>query len=258
MHGQSIMRRAATVFGMAAAWAAAFILSSATAATLVVIAPHPDDAEASCGGLIANAVAAGDTAIVLTMTGGELGIGGKPAEQARAVRADEARRAAAELGARIEFFGAQDGALVADAAAGARLEALLVRLKPDVVTAPWPLDLHPDHQAAGLLAWRAFLASRPGFALHFYETANLPHTRSFGFVPTDYVDVSGVAVRKRAAVLLHASQDPQAWYGLYEIMMQSRGYETDVPLAEAYVRARPAAGLGGRAGGAGKTLPAAR
>lgn len=46
-------------------------------ATIVVIAPHPDDGEASCGGLIANAVASGEEVIILTMTGGELGIGGK-------------------------------------------------------------------------------------------------------------------------------------------------------------------------------------
>jgi len=35
---------------------------------MVVIAPHPDDAEASCGGLIANAAAAGQEVVVLSMT----------------------------------------------------------------------------------------------------------------------------------------------------------------------------------------------
>ncbi|HAL81334.1 MAG TPA: hypothetical protein DCO83_03130 [Mucilaginibacter sp.] len=32
--------------------------------TVVVITPHPDDAEASCGGLIANSVAAGDRVVI--------------------------------------------------------------------------------------------------------------------------------------------------------------------------------------------------
>jgi hypothetical protein len=41
---------------------------------IVIITPHPDDAEASCGGLILNSIAAGDEVIILTMTGGELGI----------------------------------------------------------------------------------------------------------------------------------------------------------------------------------------
>ena len=51
---------------------ALFAAASNARAMVVVIAPHPDDGEASCGGLIANTVAAGESVVVLEMTGGEL------------------------------------------------------------------------------------------------------------------------------------------------------------------------------------------
>lgn len=238
--------------------AALLLVPMAAAATLVVIAPHPDDAEASCGGLIANSVAAGEEVVIVTMTGGELGIGGKTPGEARAIRAGEAERAAAALGAKVEFFGAVDGSLAVDAQAIARLEAMLTRLHPSVVVAPWPLDVHADHQAAGLLAWRAFQNPRLPFALYFYETTNAPHTRSFQFVPTDYVDVTEVIKRKQEATYQHVSQNPPAWFEMYATLARAHGYAADVPLAEAYIRARNSSGMGGRSGSVGKTLAAGR
>lgn len=240
--------------------AAVLAVSAASAPSLarvVVIAPHPDDAEASCGGLIANTVAAGEDVVILTMTGGELGVWHKGAADARAIRADEARGGAAVLGAKLEIFGAIDGSLAADGATAEKLAGVLLRLRPAAVLAPWPLDVHPDHQASGLLAWRVFLDRRLAFDLFFYETANAPHTTSHRFVPTDYVDVTDVMARKREATLRHASQNPSEWFELYATLARMRGAEADVPFAEAYVRARAASGMGGRAGATGKTLPGA-
>lgn len=226
------------------------------AATLVVITPHPDDAEASCGGLMANSTAAGDTVVVIEMTGGELGVWNRTPEEARAIRTVEAREAAGRLGARAEFFGGMDGSLVCDAAGVDRLKEILHRLAPAIVVAPWPLDVHPDHQAAGLMAWRAFQDPRDRFELYFYETSNSPHTRSFQFVPTDYVDITAVVDAKREATLMHRSQNPGEWFGMYEVMALAHGYAADVTYAEAYLRARNASGLGGRAAVTGRTLPA--
>jgi hypothetical protein len=140
--------------------------------TLVVIAPHPDDAEASCGGLIANAVAAGDSVIILTMTAGEIGIWGKTQAEARAIRTTEAKNAAAVLGASVQFFGGIDGSLAVDTFTTRRLTDILLKINPDVVTAPWPLDVHSDHQASGMLAWRVYLDRRFTFDLYFYETSS--------------------------------------------------------------------------------------
>lgn len=226
----------------------------AARATVVVLAPHPDDAEASCGGLIANTVAAGESVVVVEMTGGELAVYRKSHDEARAIRLEEARRAAARLGATTLAFGAIDGALAVDTASTARLVALLERLRPRIVTAPWPLDVHPDHQATGTLAWRAFMDRRSAFDLYFYETSNSPHTLTFGFVPTDYVDITAVLDAKREATYAHATQGPQDWFGMYVDMARFRGYECDVPYAEAYVHARNSSGMGGRPGVVGRTL----
>ena len=229
-------------------------LANAGHQRIVVMAPHPDDAEASCGGLIANAVAAGDSVIILTMTGGELGIWRKTEAEARAIRTEEARNAAAVLGARVEFFGGIDASLPVDTAATSKLKRILLQLRPDIVLAPWPLDVHPDHQATGILAWRVFLDRAFSCDLYFYETSNNPHTKSFDFIPTDYVDISGVINQKKEALYKMKSQKPADWWGMYEQMAVVHGYEADVPYAEAYARARTYSGIGGRPGVTGKSL----
>ena len=241
---------------------AAFLVVAATApatsATLVVLAPHPDDGEASCGGLIANATAAGHEVVVLTMTGGELGVPGMGPQEARALRTREAREAAALLGARAEMFGAVDGSLAVDAPTLERLADTLVRLHPALVLAPWPLDVHADHQATGLLAWRVFQDRRFAFELYFYETTNSPHTKSFSFTPTDFVDISEVSKKKVEAASRHRSQNAAEWMEMYVTLARVRGWDADVSSAEAYAKARSSSGLGGRTEPASRLLPALR
>lgn len=222
--------------------------------TIVVIAPHPDDAESSCGGLISNAIAEGDEVIILTMTGGELGIWGKGIEEARAIRSQEAINAATVLGAKVEFFGELDAHLSVDSSTTNKLKRVLRKINPAIVLAPWPLDVHSDHQAAGVLAWRVFMDNDLSFDLYFYETSNPPHTKSFQFVPTDYVDITGKEKIKKEATYKHISQSPQEWYGMYEEIAKVRGYEADCPLAEGYIKARNYSGMGGRSGIVKKTL----
>jgi len=230
------------------------IAQASALATVVVLAPHPDDGEASCGGLIANTVAAGENVVILTMTGGELGVWGKTHDEARAIRSGEALSAAAVLGATVEFFGAVDGSLAVDAVSADKLAAILLRIRPTVVLAPWPLDVHADHQATGLLAWRVFQDKRLAFALYFYETSNSPHTKTFQFIPTDYVDITDVMKKKQDAIYQHVTQGPADWFGMYVNMARVHGYETDVGFAEAYSKARNSSGMGGRAAVVGKTL----
>lgn len=241
----------ATLALAACAWAG----HAVHAATLVVITPHPDDAEASCGGLIANSTAAGDRVVILSLTGGELGIPGKSPAEARAIREAESRRGAAVLGASVEFFGAIDGSLAVDSATAARLGEQLARIGPDVVLAPWPLDVHADHQAAGMLAWRVFLERARSFDLWFYETSMPPHTTSFRFQPDAWIDISQAMATKQRATLEHASQHPAEWFETYRALARFRGLEADVPLAEGYVRARPSGAMGGRDARAVTRLP---
>lgn len=223
-------------------------------ATVVVITPHPDDAEASCGGLIANTVKNGEKVIIITMTGGEYGIGGKTPEQAREIRKKEAENAAKILGAEIIFFGEIDGSLTCNKTNVEKLKNLLLKIKPRLVTAPWSMDVHPDHQATGMLAWNVFQDKSLDFELYFYETTNSPHTKTFQFVPTHFIDISDVMEIKKQAVYQHISQDSKDWYTMYEILATYRGYEADVPFAEAYIKAQNSSGFGGRKNVPSKTF----
>ena len=221
---------------------------------IVVITPHPDDAEASCGGLIANYIAAGDDVIILNMTGGEYGIWNKSPEEARNIRTMEAKNAGDVLGAKEVFFGGIDAHLDIDSANTEKLKKILMELNPDIVLSPWPMDVHNDHQATGILAWRVFQDPRFKFDLYFYETTNTPHTKTFQFVPTHYVDISNVMDLKKEATLQHKSQNPIGWYYMYETLAEFRGYESDVKFAEAYIQAQNSSGLGGRTSAVNKTL----
>ena len=49
------------------------------------------------------------------------------------------------------------------------MRKLIVAEDPDVVFTQWPIDTHPDHQAASILAFRAWLAARGRFELYYYE-----------------------------------------------------------------------------------------
>lgn len=221
---------------------------------IVVITPHPDDAEASCGGLIANSIANGDEVIILTMTGGELGIWGKSWEEAREIRKLEAINAAKILNTNLLFFGAMDAYLSVDTATTDKLAKILSDINPDIVLAPWPLDVHNDHQATGILAWRVFQDNQFSFDLYFYETTNTPHTKTFQFVPTDYIDITDVMEIKRNAALQHKSQGVEDWFYMYEDLAKYRGYESDVDFAEGYIKAQNSSGLGKRSNIVSKEL----
>ncbi len=67
----------------------------------IVIAPHPDDESLACGGLIAEACREGlrgKVVIVSDGAGSHPNSKAYPPDQLRALREEEARRAAAELG----------------------------------------------------------------------------------------------------------------------------------------------------------------
>ena len=57
-----------------------------------------------------------------------------------------------------------------------------------------------------------------------------------GFHPTDYVDVSAVREKKKAALFAHKSQDGERIYREFHQMMESyRGRESGCGAAEAFV-----------------------
>ena len=201
---------------------------------VLVAGGHPDDPESGCGGTIARYVDAGHAVTVFYLTRGEAGIDGKSHDEAARIRTAEAEHACAVLGAKPRFGGQVDGDTHIDRAAYAAMRELLDQERPDVILTHWPIDTHPDHRAASLLAYDAWLRTGKGAALAYFEVLTGDQTQVFD--PTDYIDISAVAQRKRDATFAHVSQKPEEWYPAHERMARFRGMEHGCEYAEAFIR----------------------
>ena len=139
------------------------------AASLMVVAPHPDDDVLGCGALIAR-LAPRLPVQVVYVTDGAASHEGSPAyppRRLRDVREREALRALRALGVRTapHFLRWPDGRVPhpgdADAAGLlATLDALIPRDEDVVVAVPWRRDPHRDHRATSALV-DAVLRDRP-------------------------------------------------------------------------------------------------
>jgi LmbE family N-acetylglucosaminyl deacetylase len=199
----------------------------------VCVGAHPDDPESGCGGTLARYAASGHRVTVIYLTRGEAGVKGKSHDEAAAIRTGEAEAACKVLGAKPLFAGQIDGATEVHKERAEALLKLLAAEEPDVVFTHWPIDTHPDHQAASLLTLRAYLASRKRFPLYFFEVNS--GSQTLGFVPAAYVDITATREKKKQALFAHRSQDGEAIYRKHhEVMEGFRGRELGVSAAEAF------------------------
>lgn len=132
---------------------------SSEPAPLLALGAHPDDVEFGCGAVLVQAARAGRPVHVVVCTRGEAASNGTPA-----VRAREARRAAALMGAACEFLIlGRDARLEAGPRPALALAGLIRRLRPELVLAPTVEgDQHPDHVVLGRLARDAARLARFG------------------------------------------------------------------------------------------------
>ncbi len=198
---------------------------------VLITGGHPGDPEYGCGGTVARYADLGHKVTLLYLNNGEPA--GTP-EASRGRRIAEAEKACAILKARPLFAGQVDGAAVVDAAHYAVFRAILEAERPDVVFTHWPIDNHADHRAMAMLVYDAWLRLKRSFGLYYYEVSDGEDTVQFS--PTQYVDITGVEPRKRAACFAHASQAPEKFYALQEQVARFRGIERGVRQAEAFVR----------------------
>ena len=208
---------------------------------VLILGAHPDDPESGCGGTMSRHAQAGHEVLAVYLTRGGRGVAGHDPHDVERIRTQEAQAACHILKARPLFFDFPDGGLEVSSATVDAMQALLTERSPDLVLAHWPLDTHPDHQAVGVLALRAWLsvnrsAAGPCFPLHFYEV--LTGHQTLHFTPTLYSDITETARIKRQAVMAHASQHPEHWYPHHERMEHFRGEEAGVDRAEAFVVAQ--------------------
>jgi bacillithiol biosynthesis deacetylase BshB1 len=175
---------------------------------VLAFAPHPDDVELFCGGVMATLQSLGYRTGIVDLTRGELASQGSVAE-----RAAEADAAASVLGLSLrENLGLPDGFIsaTADQKQLSAAVSTLRRLRPELVLLPWREERHPDHVAASLLLTRAvffsglvkFESPAPPFTPRQVLYYEMRHRMPASFV----VDTSAAWERKSEAIACHKSQ----------------------------------------------------
>jgi LmbE family N-acetylglucosaminyl deacetylase len=136
----------------------------------IVVAPHPDDEVLGCGGLLALLARAGHEIVVVGVSDGEAAFPGSGVWTPTVL----ARRRRIERSQGLHRLGLSQPALalgLPDGAVGRHEATLAARVRAllrdgDTLLAPWRLDGHPDHEAAGRAA--ATVAAERGCRLWAY------------------------------------------------------------------------------------------
>ena len=171
---------------------------------ILVVSPHPDDESIGCGGTLRKHVLSGDTVHAIFLTSGERGGHGRPAEETKVIREQEAEQAAAILGlAQIDFWQVRNGSLRTTRKLADRLRQKIAGWPADTVYVTHDQEMHPEHRVAARLVRRAVAGleaeSRKPEVLMFEVWTPLQHMDQIVDI-TPYIDT------KMAAIRAHKSQ----------------------------------------------------
>lgn len=187
---------------------------------ILALAPHPDDAEIHCGGVLARLAAGGATVHIVVATDGSKGLFIEEGGDLAVLRAEEMRRAAAVLAAEppvLLGFGDMELDTLPPGALRERFVAAIRRIRPDIVFAPDPYALyepHPDHRAVAWAAIEAINCSQLPLAYPQHMAEGLqPHLVREKYFYGDtllgankIIDTTEFIDRKIAAIAEHRSQ----------------------------------------------------
>ena len=219
---------------------------------ILAIGAHPDDVEICCGGTLAKYAKQGHKVFTATATNGNVGSATLPMDEIAKIRKEEARRAAAHIGAEYICLDYDDEMFFEDREARLAFINLVRYCKPDVILTHSPHDYNPDHELTSKIA-RDIAVMIPVAKLVtpnpptptipkliYFETVN-----SVEFVPTDYVDITEEFETKLAMCYEHQSQiawmndnykdaDNDDFFKKVRITAEFRGMQCDVKYAEAF------------------------
>lgn len=217
---------------------------------VMAIGAHPDDLEILCGGTLARYAAEGHAVVMCHVALGDRGSFIHTRSQSAEIRDQEARRAAAQIGAEYLALGVPDGEVSAtDPAQRLLVTEAIRKARPDVILAHSPNDYMTDHVETSKLAFdTSFLATLPLFETdspHHPVVTPLIYMETVSgnlFEPTEYVDITGYIDTKAAMLSQHASQldwltDHDGVDMLEQIrtVARFRGLQCGVSFAEAFV-----------------------
>jgi bacillithiol biosynthesis deacetylase BshB1 len=176
---------------------------------LMVVSPHPDDAELGMGGTIIKLKKQGHTVAIVDLTSGEpTPFGSEEKRKKETERATRVLKIDKRLNLRLEnryLFDSKETRLL--------LAGKIRTFRPDCVFCPHPADAHPDHVAAAAITKGARfyakyskldLEGQPHYTpcLFFYFCSHLRKVHAFHFL----VDTSGEFENKMETVNCYVSQ----------------------------------------------------
>jgi LmbE family N-acetylglucosaminyl deacetylase len=220
---------------------------------ILAIGAHPDDIETSCGGTLAKYAAQGHKIFTATATNGNVGSATLSMEEIAKIRKEEARKAAAVIGAEYVCLDYDDEMFFEDKNARLAFIDLVRYCKADIILTHNPEDYNPDHELTSKII-NDIAVMIPVAKI---QTRNKPYDKipiiayfepvnGLGFVPTEYVDISDYFDKKMEMCYAHQSQI--AWmsdnyketmadkdfFADYRTIARYRGIQCGVQYAEAF------------------------
>jgi LmbE family N-acetylglucosaminyl deacetylase len=198
-------------------------------ATVIAVAPHPDDEILGVGGLLALLARAGSSITIVAVTDGEASHPSSPTITPKALaerRTSETRKALTALGAAgavVERLRIPDGQVTSAETQSAVITATVIRLLATNADrgaawclAPWSRDGHPDHNAAGHAAisgamGTARVLSYPVWMWHWSRPGDPRVPWSYARrvpLPPDIHEAKQAAVRAFESQIAPLSDDP--------------------------------------------------
>ena len=226
---------------------------------ILAIGAHPDDVELSCGGTLAKFAKQGHKIFTATATNGNIGSATLPMEEIARIRKEEARQAAAVIGAEYICLDYDDEMFFDSKQARLDFINLVRYCKADVILTHTPHDYNPDHELTSKIV--NDIAVMIPIAkiktkcepydkipiIAYFETSN-----GHGLIPTEYVDITDVMDIKKEMYSKHVSQiqwmsdnykdavGDGNFFDAVEVTARFRGIQCGVKYAEGFIMANDA------------------
>lgn len=207
---------------------------------ILCIGAHPDDVELGMGGTLCSLISRGHEVHILDLTNGEPTPFGSPE-----IRLKESQKAASVLGAERKTLDMPNRYLEETIENRKKIAAEIRRVRPEYIFAPYPVDAHPDHIAAGNLAessrfygklTKSDIPGEPYFAkrtIYYFPV----HIR-LRIEPSYVTDISAFLQQKEEAMRSYESQfvKPQKEHVIEQILTENKywGFQAGVAAAEPF------------------------
>lgn len=210
---------------------------------VLAIAAHPDDIEFGMSGTLMLLATAGCEIHYMNVANGSCGTAEHDTETIIAMRLQEAKNAAAFIGATFYPPIASDLAIFYNEDLLAKIASIIRQAAPDILLVPSPQDYMEDHTNTSRLAvTAAFARGMPNFKVNparaiiekeiaIYHAQ--PHGNRDGMrqlvLPTIFIDITEMMTAKRKMLAEHKSQkkwlDRSQGFNAYLDIMQRQGRE---------------------------------